>query len=473
MAIQYKTMAAGSSITPEERQLRNERKRIEAMVRSYERNPKNFNPQMTASLERMATQYGVMFNKYDPDNSAGIIRKAGTFLGGVLDAVALDFIPDDWYSSEATRSAKNWGKGVGTIGTVIGTGGAALAARGLAKGGAAAAKMAAQKQASRIAGRTKTLKGQPAKPFTNKYGNKKNAPGNSQQRRQERKKWERDPENQATPDRQYSNISDKPSKVGQKFDQMDADKIRGAAEDLGQGVEKAAEKLNIGGPAFMATVGKNSIKKGLQDIGNAKGWQWAKDGLQKDVIKALDDGVLKIDDIIGSNKLDSNQLKAITSKIKSLHKGAGGKTTKTGRELLAQVKGTGTDVGLSSQEIVSFINKVGNNKAITPAKIKTIANNAGIKDSAKLKALTEALTKGGMKEFDEAVQFLLSSTKASGKGLQEFLATSGVDLAKGAGALAVASNPLTGILGTTGIEKSRREQMEEMYDPLNVTNVPE
>ena len=93
MAIQYKTMAAGSSITPEERQLRNERKRIEAMVRSYERNPKNFNPQMTASLERMATQYGVMFNKYDPDNSAGIIRKAGTFLGGVLDAVALDFIP--------------------------------------------------------------------------------------------------------------------------------------------------------------------------------------------------------------------------------------------------------------------------------------------------------------------------------------------------------------------------------------------
>ena len=467
MAIQYKTMAAGSSITPEERQLRNERKRIEAMVRSYERNPKNFNPQMTASLERMATQYGVMFNKFDPDNSAGIIRKAGTFLGGVLDAVALDFIPDDWYSSEATRSAKNWGKGVGTIGSVIGTGGAALAARGLAKGGAAAAKMAAQKQASRIAGRTKTLKGQPAKEFT------ESVPGNASQRRKAKREFDRQPENQATPDTQYSNISDKPSKVGQKFDEMDADKIRGAAEDLGQGVEKAAEKLNIGGPAFMATVGKNSIKKGLQDIGNAKGWQWAKDGLQKDVIKALDDGVLKIDDIIGSNKLDSNQLKAITGKIKSLHKGAGGKTTKTGRELLAQARGTGTDLGLSSNEIVSFINKVGNNKAITPAKIKKIANSAGIKDSAKLKALTEALTKGGMKEFDEAVQFLLSSTKTSSKGLQEFLATSGGDLAKGAGALAVASNPLTGVLGTTGIEKSRRDQMEEMYDPLNVTNVPE
>ncbi len=135
--------ALGVQMSSEERQLNNERKRVEAYIRRYNANPDNWNPNMVASLERMALQYQIPFKRQVP--KANILQKAGAFLGGVVDAATLDFlIDDDWYSSEATRSAKNWGKGVGTVGSIVGTGGGALAARGALGAGklaSAAAKL--------------------------------------------------------------------------------------------------------------------------------------------------------------------------------------------------------------------------------------------------------------------------------------------------------------------------------------------
>ena len=81
--------------SPEERQLNNERKRIQSMVRDYQRNPKGYNAQMLASLERMATQYGIPFARAADQGNA--LEKTGAFVGGIVDSVLLDFIPDKWY----------------------------------------------------------------------------------------------------------------------------------------------------------------------------------------------------------------------------------------------------------------------------------------------------------------------------------------------------------------------------------------
>jgi hypothetical protein len=131
------TLGTLSQVSPEERQLKNERKRINGYIRAYSRNPENWNPSMVASLERLTTQYGIPFQRQVP--KAGVMQNIGASVIGAVDGVAMDFIPDDWYSSESTRMAKNIGKGVGTAGAILATGGAALGAKGAIMGSKALA----------------------------------------------------------------------------------------------------------------------------------------------------------------------------------------------------------------------------------------------------------------------------------------------------------------------------------------------
>ena len=126
-------------ITPEERQLKNERKRVLAYIRQYERNPNAFNNTMIAQIERMALQYQIPFQRQE--KTASFWENAGAFGGGLADSVAFDLIPDKWYSSEATRKAKNAGKIGGAaaqilaaVGATVLTGGAAAPTIGVAAG---------------------------------------------------------------------------------------------------------------------------------------------------------------------------------------------------------------------------------------------------------------------------------------------------------------------------------------------------
>ena len=145
---QLSTQAYG--LTAEERQLKSERNRVQGMINKYYRNPKNYNPKMIADLERMAMQYGLMFKKVLPDATAW--QNVKGFVGGMADAAAFDFIPDNWYDSGGiARAAKNWGKGIGTVGSIALTGGAALAGRAGIMGTKALTKAASYTAPGRLA----------------------------------------------------------------------------------------------------------------------------------------------------------------------------------------------------------------------------------------------------------------------------------------------------------------------------------
>ena len=154
-------------ISPEQRQLMNERKRIKSYISSYERNPQNWSKSMLDQLEMLTAQYQIPFQRTIPTASA--LRNAGAALGGVVDSAAFGLIPDKWYSSEATRQAANVGKiggaaaqiaaatlaapftGGASIGAAAkGLGSAVQAAKGI-KGAANVAKQAAKLGATTIA----------------------------------------------------------------------------------------------------------------------------------------------------------------------------------------------------------------------------------------------------------------------------------------------------------------------------------
>lgn len=154
MATTGEIQSQAYGISPEERQVRSERNRVQGLINKYYRNPSNYNPRMVQTLERMAMQYGLMFKKViEP---ATTLENVGAFAGGVLDSAAFGFIPDEWYSSEKTREAANAGRiggaGLQILGGIAAaplTGGASLgatargvgsaisAAKGLGKVGAA------------------------------------------------------------------------------------------------------------------------------------------------------------------------------------------------------------------------------------------------------------------------------------------------------------------------------------------------
>jgi len=150
MATTGQLQSQAYGLTAEERQLKSERNRVQGMINKYYRNPKNYNPKMTADLERMAQQYGIMFKRVLPDATAW--QNVKGFVGGLADAAAFDLIPDNYYDSGGiAKAAKNWGKGIGTVGSIALTGGAALAGKAGIMGTKALTKAASYTAPGRLA----------------------------------------------------------------------------------------------------------------------------------------------------------------------------------------------------------------------------------------------------------------------------------------------------------------------------------
>lgn len=125
-----------TTYTPEQRMLANERKRVSGFIRDYQRNPKKWNKGMIETLERLALQYQIPFKRAVPTAGVGAHIAAG--MGGLVDSIAFDLIPDNWYSDESTRTTANASKIVGYVGQV-----AAAAAATVLSGGAASPALGA------------------------------------------------------------------------------------------------------------------------------------------------------------------------------------------------------------------------------------------------------------------------------------------------------------------------------------------
>jgi len=120
----------GHAVDPETKRLKNERKRVTAYIRQYERDPGSWSKSMLAQLEQLAVQYQIPFKRKLEDASFG--SKAVAFGGGIVDSALFDFIPDDWYSDESTRKAANYGKIGGSAAQILAAIGATVATGGMA-----------------------------------------------------------------------------------------------------------------------------------------------------------------------------------------------------------------------------------------------------------------------------------------------------------------------------------------------------
>ena len=120
----------GTAVDPQTKRLKNERKRIIAYIRQYERDPGSWSKSMLAQLEQLSMQYQVPFKRKVADASAG--SNLFAFGGGLVDSALFDFIPDDWYSNESTRKAANYGKIGGSAAQILAAIGATIATGGLA-----------------------------------------------------------------------------------------------------------------------------------------------------------------------------------------------------------------------------------------------------------------------------------------------------------------------------------------------------
>jgi len=129
----YNQHAGGAvQTTPEERMMKNERTRVQGLVRQYQRDPDAWTPGMVTKLKQMSDRYDVPFGT----EHASALKKFGVGAVGALDALTLDMlIPDSSYINESTAAAAKAGKLLGTAGSFLIPGAA------VAKGAAALGKM--------------------------------------------------------------------------------------------------------------------------------------------------------------------------------------------------------------------------------------------------------------------------------------------------------------------------------------------
>lgn len=467
MAITYKTYGS-SNITPEERQLKNERTRIESMIRSYERNPDNYNPRMVASLERMATQYGLIFNRVEKEASAGDKIMAG--VGGFADAILMDLIPDSMYSDDSTTDIRNKAKMVGTGASfLLGTGLASAGVRTAAKLGTKGASALAKKQAANIAKRTT-----PGTNFTTtvddvaftgpkgmkgpKVGETKlKGPG--------------------------SDTNVRPATNTEKaVDSLDSEAIKNAAKkleesEIAKGQAFGFDLKNAGAPAALGNMAKKNISEGLTDIGQAQGFKWAQNALSKNVIKAIEDNPMsgaEITKLIKGHKLTKEQILDITNAISAKH----GAKSAYGKSLIAKVKGASKDIDLDPDSILKIVQNIGPKLEIANKKnVKNVIQKAGFSFNKSgsgtgdevLELLNKAKLIGQDKKISNVIEYLEQAAKpvdpmsiiaAAQKNAKQL----GIGAVQAYGSVKAA---LPSSLPFGGQDKTRAELEEEMYDPFN------
>ena len=452
-----------SPISPEYRQLKNERKRVEGYIRQYQSNPNSWSTPMIASLEKLALQYQVPFQRIVPEATTG--QKALAFAGGVADAIALDFMPDEWYSDESTRTAANWGKGIGTAGTIAATLGAGAALRGAKALGSKAATAVAGKQAARKAAQTKPGTNfvtqvddvQPGSNFVmsanGQWKRKIDGPGPDTKVVGQTGATGPGPNTVRTPSS---------SRTGRAFDEMDPESINQMAQNLGGAAEATGRAAGITAPGALANFSSRSISKGLRDIGQNRGWTFSQNQMKKDLTEAITQGNPgSISDIIGSSKLTADQIKDLTKVIKDTH-GSG----RYGKTLIAQLKANGSSIGTDAAKIEKFIKNIGNHRVASKDNIKKIANKANMTSDEAKKLADMLVDDNAFTSFDEISSFLITSTKNPKFDPMSLLNT---DLGLGVGAGLAATRPITGFGFGEGLRPSREEleSAEDPYDPYN------
>ena len=158
-----------TQVSPEERMIKNERKRAEALMRSYQRSPDSWTPSMVNTLKQLTAQYQIPFSP----PQASFLENLGAGTMGAVDALAIDMIPDKWYSSAATSNAAKIGKMAGLAGSflipgrnVASVAQAARAVPGIGRGLSAAVKWSGPGMASQLKKGAQSL----AAPYAAKAG---------------------------------------------------------------------------------------------------------------------------------------------------------------------------------------------------------------------------------------------------------------------------------------------------------------
>lgn len=430
---------------PQAKALKNERKRVRSYIRQYERNPEGWSSTMIGQLEQLATQYQVPFKRKVPD--APWYRDAGAFGGGVLDSIAFDLIPDDWYSSEATRTAANYGKIGGAGAQIVGgvllapfTGGASLGVT--AKGAASALTL------GKAAGALKTGVG--AAQGLGKIG-----------------------------------------AAGRGLAGMGSAGLASAARGLGTGgldVLRMAGRTPLG---KMTTYGVEGIRNAALPYMAGRGSASAKAALGQRATaasnKLFDDVAARIksggsfDDIIAGQNLSAGQIRNLTQQITAKYGLGKGGLSNTGNELLRQLNTANQTGGViigsikptQYQKIVDKIftgGRYGGSNVTVDNIVKT-ANKAGVRvtrpDAEKLASYLQG--KGHTKMIDAAPDMLRLGAEGITKGTG-FPAVALQDLDKWGAITSV------GALGLAGSQPFRshiksREDLEsgftDPYDPYN------
>ena len=80
-------------------------------------NPRSLSEDELALAIQYGQQLGVDMSPSMKRNKANMIENVGAGIGGAIDASLFGIIPDNWYSSYRTKTAKNVGKLTGTVGS--------------------------------------------------------------------------------------------------------------------------------------------------------------------------------------------------------------------------------------------------------------------------------------------------------------------------------------------------------------------
>ena len=407
-------------ITPEQRMLKNERKRIQGFINDYERNPKKWNKGMVETLERLALQYQIPFKRATPTAGMGAHIAAG--LGGLADSVVFDLIPDKWYSDESTRTTANAAKITGYVGQVAAaiaatalTGGAAAPTIGLAAGNVA-------KAAGAIGGGIKAASGI--------------------------------------------------GKVGAAFS--------GAGKTALEAAKLGGTALSKVALPYQATrMGLGSLRTGLTPYGAQQGWKWAKAAqtaatgeAQKAVVKNAS-AVIKQGGDLAAVVKGANLSKAnITKLTNQISKKYGNK--KAGQEMMRQLKtgaaGTEPIAGLSSSQFGKIVDKISlvGNPNVTKKAIQAVASAAKFKITPKqAEAIVSNLLKNNVTKMRDAIPHLMSMSGSPAAQAAELTARSigNVNTLMGAGGL--------GFVAAKGgdLRTPSREELEASQDPYDPYNV--
>ena len=414
-------------LSPEERMLNNERKRVSQFINQYQRNPKSFNKGMITMLEKLALQYQIPFKRVVPTAGAGAHIRAG--LGGMADSIVFDLIPDSWYSDESTRTTANKAKIVGYVGQVA----AAVAATALS-GGAAAPTIAAT---------------------TAKLGAAAKGIGTGVQAA---------------------------SGLG---------KIGAAASGIGKTGVAAAKlagriPLNIAAktPLGRLTTGTmGAAKRAMTPYGAQQGWKWAtkagetasrttQASVLKEARNVIKTGGGSIEKVVKGTNLSPENIAALGRQIVNKY---GNK--KYGTELLKQLKSgaaSTTSVGnLSTKEMAKLVNKVNlsGNPGVTVKRIMTVAKEAKITlKKPQAEAIVNELMRKGATTMKEAIPHLVMMggspvAKTAAKTALRYGGFGTMDTATALGGAGV-----IGHVGS-GLHRPSREELESTEDPYDPYNV--